>query len=201
MRIYKLLSITILLITLLAKICYAENIQSELLGNAIISNKNFITETNENCNFPSYDNEKDNQCEVIKLDLYYGKLVEERFVNQQPIYLTKNKEYNYLLLKDNIQENLLEIQLIIKNNNEVTDSLKIYSEKVSETAAISQYYYIDNQLKNIWIVQILADELNRRISYWKHYIIDDTKYIKLMESISCKYEMGEVTTGKCNRDE
>ncbi|OTQ34642.1 hypothetical protein, partial [Gilliamella apis] len=177
-----------------------EKSEFSLLGDPIISNKNFITETNKNCNFPSYDNEKDNQCEVVKLEIYYGGLIEEQFVNQQQVYLQKDKESKYFLRKDSIQENVLEITLLIENNNELIDTLKIYSEKVSETAAITQYYYIDEQLKNIWTVQILADELNRRVSFWKHYAIEDTKHIKLIESISCKYDMGNIDTTKCSSD-
>lgn len=171
-----------------------------LLGSSIISSKSFITEINKNCNFPSYENEKNNQCEMIKLERYYGELIEEQFANQQQVYIKEDKGSKYFFRKDSLQENVLEINLLIENNNELTGTLKIYSEKVSETAAISQYYYIDDQFKNIWIVQILADELNRRVGYWKHYNIEDTKYIKLIESISCKYDMGNIETADCKRD-
>lgn len=77
--------------------------------------------------------------------------------------------------------------------------MMIYKESGSTFIPKFQYYYIDNQLQNLWLLQIvmyensfLTNEISfyevKQIDYWKHYQIDENKHFKLIESIECNYK-------------
>lgn len=62
----------------------------------------------------------------------------------------------------------------------------LYKSKTGETARSNQYYYIDEQIDNIWLMEIIADDESTKASSWKHYKIDHKGQFKLIESISYK---------------
>ena len=60
-------------------------------------------------------------------------------------------------------------------------------ENIFESAAFVQYYYIDNDFKNIWLLNYVGDDSTHDIEKWRHYKIDNTGHFKLLESISCEH--------------
>lgn len=69
------------------------------------------------------------------------------------------------------------------------DALTVYSQEYREVGTLNQYYYIDNKIENIWLLNIIEDERNRRVNYLEKYHIDKRGHIKLDSTISCKYNV------------
>ena len=72
----------------------------------------------------------------------------------------------------------------IEKNNKLIDRLPIYKENIFESAALTQYYYIDNELKNVWLLNYYEDDSTQHVTKWRHYKIDNTGHFKLLESKS-----------------
>ena len=60
-------------------------------------------------------------------------------------------------------------------------------ENIFESATLLQYFYIDNELKNVWLLNYYEDDSTQHVTKWRHYKIDNTEHFKLLESISCEH--------------
>ena len=72
----------------------------------------------------------------------------------------------------------------IEKNNKLIDRLPIYKENIFESATLAQYYYIDNELKNVWLLNYYEDDSTQHVTKWRHYKINSAGHFKLLESRS-----------------
>ena len=72
----------------------------------------------------------------------------------------------------------------IDKNNKLIDRLPIYKENILQSAALLQYDCIDNEFKNIWLLNFYGDDSIHHVTKWGHYKIDTTGHFKLLESRS-----------------
>lgn len=156
-----------------------------LLGHPMISNKSIVNKINKECDFPADGSYQCNDCDSTELGLYFGRLLER--INQKKSYINKSNGYKYYVSKKVIGENETEVTLYTESNNKVIDKLMLYKDKTLESAAFSQYYYIDKQIKNIWLLNDVIDTETHYVEKWRHYETDNTGHFKLLESISCNY--------------
>ena len=176
-----------------------------LFGHPMIKDKRIINQINKNCNFFANEDKslKYGECAFDELYVYYPYIFSEVKTSLYKSSLNKVNDYEYYLLSkfptDSNNLDHLEITLNIEKKGEVIDSMMIYKESGSTLIPKFQYYYIDNQLQNLWLLQIvmyenssLTNEISfyevKQIDYWKHYQIDENKHFKLIESIECNYK-------------
>lgn len=157
-------------------------------GHPILANKKIIDDMNKKCDFPAdgsyYNSYFYSECDLNELGSYFGEVSETLFDKKKVIY--QKGEYQYNLTKKQHKEFDFEIYLNIEKDNKLIDRLSIYKEKILESAAFSQYYYIDKNIDNIWLLNDVGSDETQSIQKWKHYKIDNSGHFKLLESISCK---------------
>lgn len=172
-----------------------------LLGHPMLSDKNIVNKMNGECNFPDYgiyyNSHYYETCSLNELGAYFTEINDISFNDKKEIY--QQDGYKYFLTKKQIAESNFKIYLNIEKNNKIIDKISIYKEKILEPTAFMQYYYIDQDLKNIWLLNYVGNDKTHDIKKWRHYTVDDTKHFKLLESISCKHrdENGRV---KCQNN-
>ena len=176
-----------------------------LFGHPMIKDKSIINQINKNCNFFADEDKslKYGECAFDELYVYYPYIFPKVKTSLYKSSLNKVNDYEYYLLSkfptDSNNLDHLEITLNIEKKGEVIDSIMIYKESGSTLIPKFQYYYIDNQLQNLWLLQIvmyenssLTNEISfyevKQIDYWKHYQIDENKHFKLIESVECNYK-------------
>lgn len=170
-------------------------------GHPMLTNKKIVDDMNKKCDFPadgSYFNSYFyNECDLNEFDDYFGEVSQTLFNKKKEIY--HKGEYRYNLTKKQHGEFDFEIILNIEKNNKLIDKLSIFKEKILESAAFSQYYYIDKNLKNVWLLNYVGSDDTQYIEKWRHYKIDNNGHFKLLESISCKRRDRQRVV-KCHKD-
>lgn len=53
---------------------------------------------------------------------------------------------------------------VIAQMGKHADALTVYSQEYREVGTLNQYYYIDNNIENIWLLNIFEDEINRKVN-------------------------------------
>lgn len=157
-----------------------------ILGHPLVRDKKIGNKINKECDYPADGTygEGASVCDNNELGIYFGRLIEN--INQEKFDINKTSQHRYYLSKKQINENDDEVTLHAAINNKVIDSIVLYKSKTGETAISNQYYYIDEQIDNIWLLEIIADDESTKASSWKHYKIDHEGQFKLIESISYK---------------
>lgn len=123
-----------------------------LLGHSMLSDKKIVKKINKECDYPDdgyhkYDSY--NKCPLTELGIYFASVINKLDAVKEYSF-EKNKDKFYFT-KNQIKEFEYEIYLNIEKNNKLIDRLPIYKENILESAAFAQYYYIDNELKNVWL--------------------------------------------------
>ncbi|WP_294615813.1 hypothetical protein [uncultured Gilliamella sp.] len=187
-----------------------------LLGHPMIKDKSIIDLINKQCNFFADEDKslKYGECITDELSLFYARILEKIENNKIEIY--QDGQYKYYLASPKIsKENLSnEYRLFIEKDNNVIDSLTLYGFDSCESSITYRYYYIDEKLKNIWLLEVSSFENSPLVEkgtyyetsvvdYWKHYQIDEGKHFKLIESLECNYKFESVnsdapTSWQCN---
>lgn len=170
-------------------------------GHPMLTNKKIVEDMNKKCDFPADGSYSDsyfaNECDLNELEDYFVEVSDTLFNKKKEIY--QKGEYRYNLTKKQHGEYDFEIFLNIEKNNKLIDKLSIFKEKILESAAFSQYYYIDKNFKNVWLLNYAGDYDTQFIEKWRHYKIDNSGHFKLLESISCKYRDRQRVV-KCHKD-
>ena len=170
-------------------------------GHPMLTNKKIIEDMNKKCDFPADGSYSDsyfaNECDLNELEDYFVEVSDTLFNKKKEIY--QKGEYRFNLTKKQHGEFDFEIILNIEKNNKLIDKLSIFKEKILESAAFSQYYYIDKNFKNVWLLNYAGDYDTQFIEKWRHYKIDNSGHFKLLESISCKYRDRQRVV-KCHKD-
>ncbi|OCG17303.1 hypothetical protein [Gilliamella sp. WF3-4] len=157
-------------------------------GHPMLTNKKIVDDMNKKCDFPDdgsyYNSYFYNECDLHELASYFSKVSETLFDKKKVIY--QKGEYQYNLTKKPHKEFGFEMYLNIEKDNKLIDRLSIYSWRILDSAAFIQYYYIDEDFKNIWLLNYVGSEETHDIEKWRHYKIDNSGHFKLLESISCE---------------
>lgn len=158
-------------------------------GNSLIGQKNIITLLNDSCDFPTYEStqEEMDKCIVSEIERVYYKVL-ENLKKGDKIDLGQKQGFQIYLQKELNNKNEPTLTLSVIKDKHINNML-IYSQNSWESGANMLYYYIDDNLENIWLLKVIEDEMSRRVDYWKKYHIDDKGYFNLDENISCKYEL------------
>lgn len=158
------------------------------LGSSLLSKKDIISLINESCDFPTYESsqEKMDSCIVSKMDEKYIPLLES-LEKEHQIYLGNKGGFKFYLKASNDQNNIV-LTLSLENNKSIND-LDVYTRRYWESGVNTQYYYIDDNFENIWVLKIIEDEISRRVNYFKKFHIDNAGQFKLDTTISCKYKL------------
>ena len=159
-----------------------------LLGHPMLSDKKNVNKMNKECDYPDdgyYEYDSYNKCPLTELGIYFASVINKLDAEKEYSF-EKNKDKFYFT-KNQIKEFEYEIYLNIEKNNKLIDRLPIYKENILESAAFAQYYYIDNELKNVWLLNMVESDISQRVEKWRHYKIDNTGHFKLLESISCEH--------------
>ena len=159
-----------------------------LLGHPMLSDKKIVNKINKECDFPAdgiYEYNSYNKCPLTELDIYFSNVINE--LDAEKEYSFENTKDKFYFTKNQIKEFEYEIYLNSEKNNKLIYRLPIYKENVLESAAFIQYYYIDKELKNIWLLNVVESDISQRVEKWRHYKINNTGHFKLLESISCEH--------------
>ena len=159
-----------------------------LLGHPILSDKKIVNKINKECDFPAdgiYEYNSYNKCPLTELDIYFSNVINE--LDAEKEYSFENTKDKFYFTKNQIKEFEYEIYLNSEKNNKLIYRLPIYKENVLESAAFIQYYYIDKELKNVWLLNVVESDISQRVEKWRHYKINNTGHFKLLESISCEH--------------
>ena len=161
---------------------HLKNQNKELLkyqGDKHIASKNFANEIKK--------------CLLSKITFGYVTTIDNMKLNEK-VYLPSINGINVFLEKikqidtSNVSdENIVELKLFTKINDQINDSLTIYYVKNDYGAFYveSQYYYID---KYIYILKLGSDEDGSIVKFWKKYSINANGKFKLEDSYNCHYE-------------
>ena len=158
-----------------------------LLGDSLIANEGFVKKINKTCAISNgyygrteadIDDYK-SKCVFYNIKFQYEKL--KKVDNK----IIKNfKGINYIIRNSNVASNADDYifkDLILKKNNIITDSIKIYSYEgyIEALVVISEYYYIkDNHL---WVLNFYEDEEGIHVESWSKYEINDLGRIVSLE--------------------
>ena len=156
-----------------------------LLGHPMLSDKKIVNKINKECDYPAdgtYEYSSYNKCPLTELGIYFASVINKLDAEKEYSF-EKNKDKFYFT-RNQIKEFEYEIYLNIEKNNKLIDRLPIYKENIFESAALTQYYYIDNELKNVWLLNYYEDDSTQHVTKWRHYKIDNTGHFKLLESKS-----------------
>lgn len=187
---------------------HLKNQNKELLkyqGDKYIASKNFAKKIDDSCKiahpFGGTDKEIDNEikkCILSKITFGYETTIDNMKLNEK-VYLPSINGINVFLEKikqmdtSNVDdENIVEVKIFTKINDQIKDSLTIYYLKNDYNGFYveTQYYYID---KFIYILKFGSYEDGSTIKFWKKYSIGNNGKFKLNESIEChhKFENGK----------
>lgn len=157
------------------------------LGNSILSDKKIVHNINKECDFPADGTYGVNyyKCDLTGLEVYFGRIKES--MNQEKTDIYQRDNFKFFFTNKQIKEFNNEMYLNIEKNNKLIDQLTIYKQEIFESYADVQYYYIDNNVNNIWLLNYTGDTDTHYVEKWRHYKVDNTGHFKLSESISCKY--------------
>jgi hypothetical protein len=160
-------------------------------GHPMLTNKKIVDDMNKKCDFPAdgsyYNSYFYNECDLHELGYYFSEISRtllDKMDKKEVIY--QKGEYQYNLTKKQHEEFDFEIYLNIEKGNKLIDRLSIYKQRILESAAFEQDYYIDKNFKNIWLLNYVGSDSTHDIEKWRHYKIDNSGHFKLLESISCK---------------
>ena len=156
-----------------------------LLGHPMLSDKKIVNKINKECDYPAdgtYEYDSYNKCLLTELGIYFASVI-NKLDDEKEYSFEKNKDKFYFT-RNQIKEFEYEIYLNIEKNNKLIDRLPIYMENIFESAALLQYFYIDNELKNVWLLNFYGDDSIHHVTKWRHYKIDNTGHFKLLESRS-----------------
>ncbi|TEA26452.1 hypothetical protein [Candidatus Schmidhempelia bombi] len=169
-----------------------------LLGHPMIKDKNIIDKINDKCNFFANEDKslKYGECETEQLSSYYARILKKIKNGRTKIYQNKQYEF-YLVFKE--EKYPINYELIIEKDNHIVDSLVLYTVYSNESEVIKKYYYIDEKLENIWLLNISSNENSmltekgtyyevKQVDDWNHYQIDKNRHFKLLESLNCNYK-------------
>ena len=171
-----------------------------LLGHPMLSDKKTVNKINKECVFPgdgTYEYDSYNKCPLTELGIYFASVINK--LDTEKEYSFKKNKDKFYFTRNQIKEFEYEIYLNIEKNNKLIDRLPIYKENILESAAFAQYYYIDNELKNVWLLNMVESDISQRVEKWRHYKIDNTGHFKLLESISCEHRNRKEIV-KCHND-
>lgn len=169
-------------------------------GDKLISDKGFAKKIDTSCTIThpyggtheEIENER-KRCVLSKMTYSYIEIIHEMKLNEiislPPInginvFIEKIKQIDTSNTND---ENIVELKLFTKINDQINDSLTIYYVKNDYGAFYveSQYYYID---KYIYILKLGSDEDGSIVKFWKKYSINANGKFKLEDSYNCHYE-------------
>ena len=159
-----------------------------LLGHSMLSDKKIVKKINKECDYPAdgtYEYNSYNKCPLTELRINFASVINK--LEDEKEYSFENNKDKFYFTRNQIKEFEYEIYLNIEKNNKLIDRLPIYKENILESAAFAQYYYIDNELKNVWLLNMVESDISQRVEKWRHYKIDNTGHFKLLESISCEH--------------
>lgn len=165
----------------LKKTVKSSNKDTLLIGDYLISKKNFVDKINTTCV---------SEEELAISDSYKKKCVyyKIKFLYEDINYIDENtiQSFNgisYSLKKSNESSDADDFaikNLIIKKDDVLTDSIRIYSYEsyIEALAQKNEYYYLkDNHL---WILKFNIDEDGIKVVNWKNYKINDDGKIVLI---------------------
>ncbi len=167
----------------------------------MIKDKSIINQINKNCNFFADEDKslKYGECNIKELSSFYSRILEKMEDGKMNLYRKNDYEYN-ITLRD-IHKDIYSygLDLLIEKNGEIIDSLIIYGFNSNESEITSRYYYIDEKLENLFLLEVVSSENapltkkgtyyeTNQVDYWKHYKIDENKHFKLIKSIECNYK-------------
>ena len=156
-----------------------------LLGHPMLIDKKNVNKMNKECNFPgdgTYEYDSYNKCPLTELHIYFVRVINKLQAEKE--YSFDNNKDKFYFTKNQIKEFEYEIYLNIEKNNKLIDRLPIYKENILESAFFEQYYYIDKEFKNVWLLNYYGDDSIHHVTKWRHYKIDNTGHFKLLESRS-----------------
>ena len=156
-----------------------------LLGHPMLIDKKNVNKMNKECNFPgdgTYEYDSYNKCPLTELHIYFARVINKLQAEKE--YSFENNKDKFYFTKNQIKEFEYEIYLNIEKNNKLIDRLPIYKENILESAFFEQYYYIDKEFKNVWLLNYYGDDSIHHVTEWRHYKIDNTGHFKLLESRS-----------------
>ena len=156
-----------------------------LLGHPMLIDKKNVNKMNKECNFPgdgTYEYDSYNKCPLTELGIYFASVINK--LDAEKEYSFENNKDKFYFTKNQIKEFEYEIYLNIEKNNKLIDRLPIYKENILESAFFEQYYYIDKEFKNVWLLNYYGDDSIHHVTEWRHYKIDNTGHFKLLESRS-----------------
>ena len=162
--------------------------QLNLLGHSMLSDKKNVNKINKECDYPgdgTYKYDSYNKCPLTELGIYFSSVINE--LEKEKKYSYENDKNKLYFTKNQIKEFEYEIYLNSEKNSKLIDRLPIYKENILESAAFIQYYYIDKELKNVWLLNMVESDISQQVEKWRHYKIDTTGHFKLLESISCEH--------------
>ena len=177
---------------------HLKNQNKELLkyqGDKHIASKNFAKKIDDSCKIahPFGGTNEIKKCLLSKITFGYVTTIDNMKLNEK-VYLHSINCINVFIEKikqidtsNTNDENIVELKLFTKINDQINDSLTIYYVKNDYGAFYveSQYYYID---KYIYILKLGSDEDGSIVKFWKKYSINANGKFKLEDSYNCHYE-------------
>ncbi|OBQ57325.1 hypothetical protein JJL45_00340 [Tamlana sp. s12] len=154
-----------------------------LVGDSLISDRNFINQINATCisngDLEISDTYK-SKCNFFKIKFIYENL---NSIDDKEIQNFNNISYHIRQSKETSDaDNFIIKNLILKKGDVFTDSIRIYSYENYIEALVqkNKYFYLEGNY--LWILKFNIDEAGVNVVDWSSYIVNDSGKIILEEN-------------------